>query len=143
VLGGSPVQVGRGSGESSPIDPPEVVSVAPWLHEAAAAWVSPVHVRLEATEDGLIVTDLSENGAVVWQRKRPDDPGTARPLHGEAYTLGEWDSVELYTGIELVRADRRLAAVLGRDEVASVLVDAPTAAHHQVGAPAVVTTPPG
>jgi hypothetical protein len=46
--------------------------------------------------------------------------------------LGEWDSVELYTGIELVRGDRRLVSVLGREEWESVLVDAPTAAYHQI-----------
>jgi hypothetical protein len=133
VRGGEPVQVGRAEPEDSSIDPPEVVSVAPWLHDAAAAWVSPVHVRLEATEAGLVVTDVSENGVVVWHRKGPDDLATARPLRGDSCPLGEWDSVELYTGIELVPGDRRLAAVLGRDGIDSVLVDAPTAAHQQVG----------
>jgi hypothetical protein len=114
------------------IDTPDVVSVTPWLHRAATAWISHEHLRLAATEQGLTVTDLSENGSVVWRRTGPDDPGTARPLHRETCTLGEWDSVELYTGIELLPADRRLTAVLGRDEIDSVLVDAPTAAHRQV-----------
>lgn len=147
VRGGQPVRVGRagpdapdgatgatGGPDTAPEKDPEVISVALWLHQAAAAWVGPVHIQLEATEEGLVVTDLSENGTVVWQREGPDDPGTARPLHRDAYQLGEWDSVELYTGIELVRADRRLTAVLGRDEFESVLVDAPTAAHQQVSA---------
>jgi hypothetical protein len=132
VREGEPVQVGSAVPDSSPIDRPDVVSVAQWLHEAAAGWVSPVHVRLEVTQDGLMVTDVSENGTLVWQRKGPDDHGSARPLRRDAYHLGEWDSVELYTGIELVRGDRRLTALLGRDEIGSVLVDAPTAAHHQV-----------
>lgn len=134
VRGGEPLQVGRAEQDRATvsIDPPEVVSVAPWLHQAAAAWVSPVHLRLEATDAGLVVTDLSENGVVVWQRKAPDDLGTARPLRRDACALGEWDSVELYTGIELIRADRRLTAMLGRDELESVLVDAPTAAHKQI-----------
>jgi hypothetical protein len=115
------------------VDDPAMVSVALWLHRAATSWISPVHLRLEASDQGLVVTDLSENGTVIWQRKGPDDLGTTKPLLRDSYPLGEWDGVELYTGIELVRGDRRLAAALGRDEPASVLVDAPTAAHHQVG----------
>jgi hypothetical protein len=134
VRAGRPLSVGRTETGLVGPDDPELVSVAPWLHRAAVTWISPVHLRLEVCDEGLLVTDLSENGTVVWQRKGPDDPGAARPLHRESYPLGEWDSVELYTGIELVPGDRRLAAVLGRDEPASVLVDAPTAAHHQVGA---------
>jgi hypothetical protein len=126
VRGGVPVQVGRAE------DPEAVVSVARWLHRAAAQWVSPVHLRLEARDDGLVVTDLSTNGTVVWQRSGPDDPGTTRQLRRESYPLGEWDSVELYTGVELVRGDRRRTATAGPDGPASVLVDAPTAAHPQV-----------
>jgi hypothetical protein len=128
VREGAPVLIGRDE------DDPEVVSVARWLHEAAAAWVSPVHLRLEAGEDGLVITDLSDNGTVVWQRSGPDDQGAARSVRRSAFTLGEWDAVELYTGIALMRGDRRLATIVGRDEPASVLVDAPTAAHRQVGA---------
>jgi hypothetical protein len=125
---GTPVLIGRDD------DDPDVVSVGRWLHEAAAGWVSPVHLRLEARPEGLIITDLSENGTVIWQRRGPDDRGAARSLRRAAYELGEWDAVELYTGIALMRGDRRLATVLGRDEPASVLVDAPTAAHQQVSA---------
>jgi hypothetical protein len=108
------------------------VSVAPWLHQAATAWISERHVRLEAGDGGLVVTDASENGTMVWLRTAPDAPVTAKPLRGESHLLGEWDSVELYTGIELMHGDRRLAAVLGRDELDSVLLDAPTAAHRLV-----------
>jgi hypothetical protein len=128
VREGEPVLVGRDEGD------PEVVSVAGWLHEAAAAWVSPVHLRLEARPEGLVITDLSENGTVVWQRSGPDDPGAARSLRRSAFALGEWDAVEVYTGIALMRGDRRLATIIGRDEPASVLVDAPTAVHRQVKA---------
>jgi hypothetical protein len=128
VRAGQPVQIGRAD------DDPDVVSVKPWLHEAAAAWISPVHLRLEAREEGLVITDLSENGTVVWQRSGPDDPGATRSLRRVAHPLGEWDTIELYTGIELARGDRRLATVVGRDEPASVLVNAPTAAHQQVQA---------
>lgn len=127
VRAGEPVQVGRAE------DDPDVVSVAPWLHQAAASWISPVHVRLEVRDDGLVVTDLSENGTVVWQRRGPEDHGATRTLRRAAHTLGDWDTVELYTGIELARGDRRLVTMLGRDEPTSVLIDAPTAAHHQVG----------
>lgn len=130
VRGGQPVRIGRGDVHDP--DEPELVSVAGWLHEAAAARVSPVHLQLAATEGGLEVTDLSEHGAIVWQRTGPEDPGTTRPLHADTYNLGEWDSVELYTGIELVRGDRRPVMAPGRDGLGSVLVDAPTAAHHLV-----------
>jgi hypothetical protein len=126
VRAGQPVQVGRRE------DDPDVVSVGRWLHEAAAAWISPVHLLLEAREDGLVVTDLSEQGTTVWQRQGPDDHGATRALRRAAHPLGEWDTVELYTGIELARGDRRLATVIGRDEPASVLIDAPTAANRQV-----------
>jgi hypothetical protein len=126
VRAGEPVQVGRAT------DDPQVVSVAPWLHEAAASWISPVHLRLEVRDGGLVVTDLSENGTVVWQRNGPEDQGATRALRRAAHNLGDWDTVELYTGIELARGDRRLVTVLGRDRPTSVLVDAPTAAHQQV-----------
>lgn len=128
VWQGEPRVVGRAE------DDPDVVSVAQWLHTAAARWISPEHLRLTAEAEGLRITDLSEHGTVVWQRTGPDDPGTTRTLRGESYLLGEWDSVELYTGIELMRGDRRLAAVLGQTELASVLRDAPTAAHQQLPA---------
>jgi hypothetical protein len=128
VRAGQPVQIGRAE------DDPDVVSVKQWLHEAAAAWISPVHLRLEARKEGLLVTDLSENGTVVWQRRGPDDRGATRPLRRAAQPLGEWDTVELYTGIELARGDRRLVTVVGRDEPASVLIDAPTGAHLHVTA---------
>lgn len=129
VTAGQPLRVGRA------VDDPEVVSVAEWLHEAAASWVSPVHLSLEVRDGGLVVTDLSSNGSVVWRRQGADDRGTAGPLRRASYPLGEWDSVEVYTGIELVRGDRRRAAVLGRDEPASVLVDAPTTALRQLSGP--------
>jgi hypothetical protein len=130
VLAGRTVSIGLA------VDDAErgVVSVAPWLHSAALARISHQHVRLVADDNGLTVTDLSQNGTMVWQRKSPDDPGCTMPLYGDSYLLGEWDSIELYTGVELMRGDRRLAAMLGRDEPASVLLDAPTAAYHQVAA---------
>ena len=128
VCTGKPVTVGRGSED----DPDGLVATRAWLHEAAAAWVAPAHVRLDAGDAGLTVTDTSENGTVVWRRSGPDDVGTSTWLYGTSYTLGDWDTVELYTGVELVRGDRRLTTTVGRAEPSSVLVDAPTAAHRQL-----------
>jgi hypothetical protein len=108
------------------------VSVAEWAHEAAAAWIGGTHLRLEVRDGGLVVTDVSENGTVVWRRSGPDDAGESTWLHGESYTLGDWDTVELYTGIELVRGDRRLATTVGRSEPLSVLLEAPTIAVRQL-----------
>lgn len=125
VRGGTPVRVGRS-------DDPDVTSVARWLHRAAAQWISDVHLTIEARADGLFVTDLSANGTVLWQRTGPDDPGITRSLHRESCALGDWDRVELYTGIELARGDRRLISTTGGVEPLSVLVDAPTAAHRQL-----------
>src|SRR5690606_31802358 len=48
VRAGEPVEVGRTD------DDPGVVSVAPWLHEAAASWISPVHLRLEVRDGDLV-----------------------------------------------------------------------------------------
>jgi hypothetical protein len=49
--------------------------------------------------------------------------------------LGEWDTIELYTGIELGRADRRPKGVdESHDEPSSVLTDAPTIAMRQLSA---------
>lgn len=128
VRADSPVTVGRGGAD----DPDHLIATGAWLHEAAAAWVAPEHVRLEVGDGALVVTDISENGTVVWRRSGPDDVGTSAWLHGASYILGDWDTVELYTGVELVRGDRRLATTVGRAEPLSVLVDAPTAAHRQL-----------
>lgn len=127
VAPGRPVVVGSGDA-----DEPDTISVREWLHEAAAAWVAQAHATLEVRDGTLVVTDTSDNGTVVWQRSGPDQRGKTQILHGTSYELGDWDSVELYTGIELVRGDRRLATTLGRSEPLSVLVDAPTAAHRQL-----------
>lgn len=126
VREGQPLRIGCGA------DDPDVISVAPWVHKAAEAWISPVHVHLEVQDGGVVVTDVSRNGTVLWQRNGPDDPGTSKWLRQKSHRLGDWDSIELYTGIGVNWSDRRFAAWLGRDEVASVLRDAPTAAHHQL-----------
>lgn len=126
VREGEPVTIGRAE------DDPNVFSVAPWLHRAAAAWISRSHVKLEAGPDGLRVTDLSARGTVVWRRDGPDARRRAEPLYRDTRPVGEWDSIELYTGIEVVPGDHQLA-VLGSQEPESVLIDAPTAAHRTVG----------
>ena len=56
-------------------------------------------------------------------------PQTRRLADGETYALGEWDTVELYTGIELGHGERRPKGVdASPHEPASVLADAPTVA---------------
>lgn len=123
-----PVSVG--AAES---DDPDLVSVAEWAHQAAKAWIGPVHVRLEVGDDGaLLVTDVSRTGTVIWRRSGPEDTGRTMWLRGSSAPLGDWDSVEVYTGFELVRGDRRLATVVGRTEPLSVLLDAPTVAVPQL-----------
>jgi len=73
---------------------------------------------------------VSTNGTLVWVRSEPGArPDTFRLARGKSYPLGEWDTVELYTGIELCRADRRPPGVDGsHDQPSSVLTDAPTVA---------------
>lgn len=122
-----PVLVGR-----HPEDP-EDIDVATWLHEAAADWISPVHARLEVVGGELVVINLADNGSLVWVRTDPQArPDTRRLGKDESHVLGEWDTVELYTGIELGRGDRRPRGVeISAAETSSVLVDAPTAAMRQ------------
>jgi hypothetical protein len=130
VIEGRPVPVGK----ADPVDDPDqpAVSVRPWLHEAAATWIADAHAVLEVRDGNLLVADSSDNGTIVWRRSGPDDAGTTAVLHRESYELGDWDTVELYTGIELARGDHSLTTTVGRVEPRSVLVDAPTAAQHQL-----------
>jgi hypothetical protein len=121
VRADQPVIVGR-----APADP-EQVSVGQWLHEAAAAWIAKEHVRLEIRDESLVVADISENGTVLWRRPDPDARGETERLYGKDSKLDDWDSIELYTGVELVLGDHRQATVVGSDP-ASVLLDAPTVA---------------
>jgi hypothetical protein len=121
VTGKRPVTVGR-----APRDEDDI-AVNEWLHEAAASWIAEEHLRLEVRTGALVVTDVSSNGTLVWKRSGPDDPGTTGRLYRESYQLGDWDSIELYTGVELVPGDHRLTTVVG-SEPRSVLVDAPTVA---------------
>ncbi|MFI5913537.1 hypothetical protein [Dactylosporangium sp. NPDC051541] len=116
-----PVIVGR-----EPSDPDDI-SVAAWLHEAAAAWIAKEHVKLEVKAGRLQVTDTSENGTLIWKRSTPDIKEETERIYRKSYQLDGWDSIELYTGVELVVGDHRLQTVVG-SEPASVLLDAPTVA---------------
>ena len=125
VSGDRPVVVGRDPGD------PDDIAVGEWLHEAAAAWIAERHVRLEVRDCVLVVTDTSENGTLVWKRDEPDSPEETERIYHRSYALKGWDSVELYTGVELVLGDHRLATIVG-SEPASVLLDAPTVASRLV-----------
>ncbi|GAA4248832.1 FHA domain-containing protein [Dactylosporangium darangshiense] len=121
VAANHPVIVGR-----DPSDPDEI-SVGAWLHEAAAAWIAKEHLRLEVTDARLRVTDTSNNGTLIWKRSTPDVKEETQRIYHKSYNLDGWDSIELYTGVELVVGDHRLQTVVG-SEPASVLLDAPTVA---------------
>jgi predicted component of type VI protein secretion system len=130
VMVDRPMFVGRAPEE------PDGIAVGEWLHEAASRWISRTHLKLEIRDDRLVATDVSKNGTLVWVRSEPGDrPDTFRLTRGRSYPLGEWDSVEMYTGIELCRADRRPRGVdESHDEPSSVLTDAPTFAMRQLPA---------
>ncbi len=129
VTADNPVEVGCQAPEP---DDRGRISVAEWTHEASAAWIGPTQVRLEVRDGALVVTDVGQNGTVIWRRSGPDTAGETTTLRADSYPLGEWDSAELYTGIELVRGGSRRATTVGRAEPESVLVDAPTAALRQL-----------
>jgi hypothetical protein len=116
-----PVVVGR-----EPADPDDV-AVGQWLHEAAAAWIAKEHLRLEVRDGRPVVTDTSENGTLIWKRSAPDIKEETERIYRKSYRLTGWDSVELYTGVELIVGDQRLQTIVG-SEPASVLLDAPTGA---------------
>ncbi len=116
-----PVVVGR-----EPADP-EDIAVGQWLHEAAAAWIAKEHLKLEVRDGRPVVTDTSENGTLIWKRSAPEIKEETERIYRKSYQLTGWDSVELYTGVELIVGDHRLQTIVG-SEPASVLLDAPTVA---------------
>jgi len=126
VRADKPAVVGR-----QPEDP-EQIAVGDYLHEAAAAWIAKEHLRLEVQDDKLVVVDTSDNGTLLWKRSGPDDPAETERLYHKSYTLEGWDSVELYTGVELVLGEHRLATIVGSESPISVLLDAPTVASRLV-----------
>jgi hypothetical protein len=120
VTAAAPVHVGRDAD----------ISLKLWLHESASSWIADRHLRLDIIDGGLVVTGAGENGTVVWHRAGPGDAGeSVRLYEGQRYALGRHDTIELYTGVELVPGNRRVVGgpVSARD-VLSVLADAPTVA---------------
>jgi hypothetical protein len=120
VTSAAPVRVGRDAD----------ISLKLWLHEGASSWIADRHLTLEIIDGGLVVTGRGENGTVVWHRSGPGAAGESVRLYdGQRYAVGRHDSIELYTGVELVPGNRRVVGgpVSARD-VLSVLADAPTVA---------------
>jgi hypothetical protein len=118
-----PVVIGRSQ------DEPENVQLGPWLAGGAATWVSRSHVRLELREGTVTVTDLSTNGTTVLTRQSADaEAERIRLARDEPRSLGDWDVVELYTGVEVCRSISPLADLAPDLEPSSVLADAPTVA---------------
>jgi hypothetical protein len=117
-----PVAVGRAP------DDPVCVELGPMLEGEAARQISRNHAVFELRPDGtLMVTDISTNGTVV--RRRPAPLAPAEPVElerGRPYALSPWDTVQLYTGVEVCRADRHLIRSLAPP--GSVMADAPTMA---------------
>jgi hypothetical protein len=122
VTEATPVAVGRAPEERGG------VGIGLALDERGLRWVSRSHARFELRGNALQVTDTSTNGTTVLLRGGPGEPPRRAPLtRGEGSTLGEWDTVELYEGVELGRADRTDGPVAGAPTI-SVMSDAPTQA---------------
>jgi hypothetical protein len=116
---GRPVTVGR-----SPDDPDGLV-IGSHLSGEAAQMISRSHLRLELRDDVLLATDLSTNGTVVRSRSGPYTPAEDVHLGGGApHSLAPWDTLELYSGVVISRADRSLTRSAGGS--GSVMGDAPT-----------------
>jgi hypothetical protein len=126
VRADKPAVVGR-----QPEDPDQI-AVGDYLHEAAAAWIAKEHLRLEVQDDALVVIDTSDNGTLLGKRPGPDDAAETERLYHKPYKSEGWDSVELYTGVELVLGEHRLATIVGSESPVSVLLDAPTVASRLV-----------
>jgi hypothetical protein len=120
VTEADPVVVGRAPEEE------DGVGIGLALDEQGLRWVSRSHVRMELRGHAVQAVDTSTNGTSLLARSGPGEPPRRVPLNrGEAATLGEWDTVELYDGIELGRADRAAGPVAGAP-TASVMAEAPT-----------------
>jgi len=116
----APVTVGR-----SP-DEPGGVGIGFALDERGLRWVSRSHARFELQGHRLQVVDNSTNGTTVLRRTGPGGPPRRESLNrGDSGGIGQWDTVELYEGIEVGRADRGAGPVKGAT-TASVMAEAPT-----------------
>ena len=120
VTASKPVHIGRSAD----------VALELWLHEAAARWIAERHLTLEIIDSGLVVTGVGENGTVVWRRRSAGEPGESLRLYeGQRFALSRHDTLELYTGVELVPGNRRVVGgPVSAQDVRSVLADAPTVA---------------
>ena len=122
VTEAGPVTVGRAP------DEPGGVGLGLALDERGLRWVSRSHLRFELRGNVVQAVDTSTNGTTMLRRKGPGEPPQRVKLgHGEANQLGEWDTVELYEGIELGRADRAAGPVADAP-TPSVMTEAPTRA---------------
>jgi hypothetical protein len=120
VTEADPVPVGRAPEEYNG------VGLGLALDERGLRWVSRSHVRLELRGHSLQVIDTSTNGSTVLLRTGPAEPPRRAPLNrGEVAPLSEWDTVELYDGVELGRADRASGPIAGA-QTGTVMADAPT-----------------
>lgn len=116
----APVVVGR-----APEDE-DGVGIGLALDEQGLRWVSRSHVRLELRGHQVQAVDLSTNGTNVLVRTGPGEaPRRVQMNRGEAASIGEWDTVELYDGVEVGRADRAAGPVAGAATL-SVMAEAPT-----------------
>jgi hypothetical protein len=116
------VAVGRAPEE------PEGVGLGLALDERGLRWVSRSHVRLELRGHRLQAIDMSTNGTTVLQRGGPgEEPERTSLRQGENAPIGEWDTIELFEGVELARAIRSAGPPAGMP-TASVLTEAPTQA---------------
>jgi hypothetical protein len=120
VTEAAPVVVGR-----APEDPDGVI-IGLTLDERGLRWVSRTHVQLELRGHRLSVTDLSTNGTTLLRRTSPGEQPRRSPMqHGESSPIAEWDTVEVYEGIELGRAIRSAGPAPGAP-TDSVMTEAPT-----------------
>ena len=123
VTSARPVMVGRAP------DDPGGVTIGNWLDDEATRRVSRSHLRVEVRDGGVLVTDVSTNGADVLARTGGGQtPNRVTLTRERASALGEWDEVEMYPGITVGRADRPPAGTPPSSAPNSVLADAPTIA---------------
>ncbi len=122
VTEAEPVVVGRAPEEAGGI----TIGLA--LDERGLRWVSRSHVRLELRGHRLQVTDISTNGTTMLQRSAPgEEPQRVALTRDEGAPVGEWDTIELFEGVELARSIRSAGPPAGAP-TASVLTEAPTQA---------------
>lgn len=122
VTSTKPVTIGR-SPEGG-----DGIAIGPYLDEAGIRWISRSHAVLELKDEVLSITDTSTNGTTLLRRSSPaSSPQTIKMTNGQSQTVGEWDLIVLFDGVEIGRADR-LPARSPAVTPDSVMADAPTMA---------------